>query len=173
MKILGLISFLCLLTSLITFCQNQDIEINKVESADHQTDISQVFNNDDPKVKRDRLAFKRQNLVNRIDQLSQDPENQEEVSRLQGMVRYLDKKIEQLDKVIMSEEYANKIGAPEKGNMSEEEYQQKKSEWAEEKSDSTPPMPIKTTLTRYEFEKLPKEKQEKILSMPERYTIIE
>ncbi len=73
---------------------------------------------------------------------------------------------------------AKDMGVPEQGDMSDEEYRQKKEEWQAQQAESTteenqPEMTIKTTLTRYEFEKLPADRQEKILSMPERYTIID
>jgi hypothetical protein len=138
------------------------------------TNVSQAFEMDNPKEEIARLESKKANITYRLEVLNQNAvTNADEIARLNGMINYINAKIESLQKVILSEEYAEKTGAPEKNGMTDEQYKQAKLEWKDSISASTQNMPIKTTLTRYEFEKLPKDRQEKILSMPERYTIID
>ena len=143
------------------------------------TDISKVFEKVDPQEEIYRLEEKRATLSSRLFVLKENEEaNYDEIYRVEGMIQYIDKKIESLNKILVSEQYADDMGMPEQGDMSDEEYRQKKEEWQAEQDEKTndgnqPEMVIKTTLTRYEFEKLPADRQEKIVSMPERYTIID
>jgi hypothetical protein len=138
------------------------------------TGVSQAFEMDNPEDEIARLESKKANIAYRLGVLNQDPvTNADEIARLNGMINYINSKIESLQKVILSQEYAEKTGAPQKNGMTDEQYYQAKLEWKDSVSKSTQTMPVKTTLTRYEFEKLPKDRQEKILSMPERYTIID
>lgn len=138
--------------------------------------IPQVFEHEDPEMELARLKEKKINLENRLTQLKSDPNSDPaEISRVQGTINYLNAKIESIEKEILSIEYAEKEGMPQQGNLSDEEYQRKLEEWKKEhqQNNSSSDQIIKTTLTREEFNRLPKERQEKILSMPERYTIID
>jgi len=142
-------------------------------STSTQTDVSKAFEEQDPQEEIYRLQAKRANLIYRIGVLNKEPlANQEEINQAEAMIKYIDSKIESLQKIILSEEYAEKNGAPQKDGLTEEEYEKKKMEWKDTLTTNSE-MQIKTVLTRYEFNKLPKDRQEKILSMPERYTIID
>lgn len=145
-------------------------------SASQPTTISTVFVEQNPQDEIYRLQEKRENLVYRYNILSQDTlTNQEELLRTQGMIAYIDKKIETLQHTLAAEEFAISTGAPDKAVLTKEEYIQQRQEWEDSirATNTNVNIPIKTTLTRYEFEKLPLPQQEKILSMPERYTIVD
>lgn len=132
---------------------------------------TEIFEKEDPKQEIQRLEFKKAQLNNRLDALKNDPAGHEaEIENIEGMIAYIDRKISENKKILLSEEYAENIGVPEKGTVSDETYENKKSEAVKGHDDSE--MKIHTTLTQEEFNKLPKERQEKILSMPERYTIL-
>ena len=138
--------------------------------------ISQVFEYGDPKIELARLEDKKLNLEARLDQLKSDPNaDPAEISRVQGTINYLNAKIESLQKEILSIEYAENQGMPNQGSMSDEEYEQKLEEWKKQQQNNTAndDKIVKTTLTKEEFNRLPKERQNIILSMPERYTIID
>lgn len=154
-----------MVVGLTSFSQESNETVNSIDFKSDQKES--------PHVEKARLEQKKSNILIRIDQLKTENGDQAEIERLEGLVRYIDRKIESLDKIILSVEYAEKTGAPVKGTMSDEEYEQKKLEWKDNQVQDDSENQIKTTLTRYEFEKLPKETQEKILSMPERYTIVE
>lgn len=140
------------------------------------TTISTVFEEPNPQDEIYRLQAKRENLVYRYNILKQDSiTNQEELIRTQGMISYIDKKIETLQHTVTAEQFATTTGAPDKAALSKEEYIIQRQAWEDSirATNTNVNIPIKTTLTRYEFEKLPLPQQEKILSMPERYTIVD
>lgn len=141
---------------------------------DTQQNIPQVFEKASPQEEITRLEDKKFKLNIRLNQLIQEDAfgNAEEIIRIEGMIKYVDAKIAKQQKILTSEEHASKLGLPQKGALSESDYRSKKLEF-HNKTEEKEPMVIKTTLTRYEFEKLPKERQERILNMPERYTIID
>jgi hypothetical protein len=92
--------------------------------------------------------------------------------RIENMLIYIDDKIDVQKKILQSENYAKELGVPQKGKLSNEEYRSKKLELYS-KQEGKPVVQIQTKITRYEFEALPKDRQEKILSMPERYTVVD
>ncbi|MBK9591154.1 MAG: hypothetical protein IPO32_06520 [Crocinitomicaceae bacterium] len=98
-----------------------------------------------------------------------------EINRVEGLIKYLDVKIEAVENYLSSVEYAKQNGMPEQGSMTDEEYQIKFQEWKKQQAENENKQEgeVKTTLTREEFNKLPKERQDRILSMPDRYTIID
>jgi hypothetical protein len=98
-----------------------------------------------------------------------------EINRVEGLIKYLEVKIESVEKYLSSVEYAKQNGMPEQGTMTDEEYEIKVQEWKKQQieNENKQEGEVKTTLTREEFNKLPKERQDRILSMPERYTIID
>ena len=134
--------------------------------------FSQAMENEDPKAELERLQSKKQALNIRLQELKNNPAaDPQEIIRIEGLLKYIDTKSERLQNYLQSVEYAEKNNAPVKGSMSDEEYKSKKLAW-QETLDSNADAQIKTTLTREEFERLPKERQERILSMPERYIIL-
>ena len=159
-------AFLCLVllaTSIYSYAQNNT-----------QQDLPQVFEKSTPQEEIARLEDKKFKLNLRLTELKEKDVfgNAEEIIRIEGMLAYVDAKIEKQQKILNSTQHAEKSGIPQKGALSEADYRAKKLEFHNQNVDKEP-MVIKTTLTRYEFEKLPKERQEKILSMPERYTIVD
>lgn len=138
--------------------------------------LSKAFENPDPEIELQRLQSKRYNLVVRLNELkSAEQPDPVEINRIEGLIKYLDAKIESIEKYLASVKYAEEQGMPVQGNLSDEEYQAKLLEWKKQRSEDTNKQEgeIKTTLTREEFNRLPKERQERILGMPERYTIID
>ncbi len=134
--------------------------------------FSQAMENDDPKAELERLQSKKAALNIRLQELKNNPASDpQEIIRVEGLLKYIDTKSERLENYLQSAEYAEKNGVPVKGTMSDEEYKSKKLAW-QQTLDSNADSQIKTTLTREEFERLPKERQERILSMPERYIIL-
>lgn len=140
------------------------------------TSISQVFEESNPKDEIARLQSKKENLIYRLGVYKADSATyHQEIIQTEGMIAYIGKKIETLQHTIASEEFAIKNGAPSKEGLSKEEYILKREAWEDSlrATNTIIETPIKTTLTRYEFEKLPLPQQEKILSLPERYTIVD
>lgn len=138
--------------------------------------LAKAFEKPSPEEEIARLSSKKDALTVRLSELESDPSgHEEEIARIKGMIRYIDGKVESLQKYLNSVEYAEQSGLPEQGTMSDEEYRAKKLEWYEKQKTQTNGQQenIKTTLTREEFERLPKERQERILSMPERYVILD
>jgi len=170
MKILKFALLLGIILPTISISQENET------SNSQPTNISGVFEEPNPQDEIYRLEAKRENLVYRYSILSQDTiTNHEELIRTQGIIRYIDKKIETLKHTVAAEEFAVNTGAPDKATMSKEAYILKRQAWEDSirATNTDVNIPIKTTLTRYEFEKLPLPQQEKILSMPERYTIVD
>ena len=121
--------------------------------------ISNVYDEQDLNAEIISLEAKRENLLSRKYQLIIDPyENTDQINRIEEMVSYIDYKLIKLH-------FQLKI---------EEEYIKKKHEWdilnPELKNELKQDQLI---LRKYEFDRLTKERQAKILSMPERYVIIE
>ncbi|MBI3133135.1 MAG: hypothetical protein HYZ14_00525 [Bacteroidetes bacterium] len=137
--------------------------------------LSKAFEKPEPKEEIARLQGKKENLLIRLNELKSNPsQNAEEIARVESLIKYINHKIESLENYLYSVEYAQKTNAPAQGTMSDEEYRAKKLEWQKSQATTNEGAgQIKTTLTREEFERLPKERQERILSMPERYTIID
>lgn len=158
------------LFSAIIYCQQAPDDVNLSPS------LSKAFENDDPKLELIRLQGKKSQLEIRLNELKTLPQpDSVEINRVEGLIKYLDVKIEAVEKYLSSVEYAQKNGMPEQGSMTDEEYQVKLQEWKKKQAETENKQEgeIKTTLTREEFNKLPKERQDRILSMPERYTIID
>ena len=138
--------------------------------------VSQVFEESNPTEEIARLQSKRENLIYRLGVFKADSINyQQEIIQTEGMIAYIDNKIETLQHTVDSEKFATTHGAPSKEGLSKEEYILKHQAWEDSlrATNTIIEAPIKTTLKRYEFEKLPLTQQEKILSMPERYTIVD
>lgn len=134
--------------------------------------FAQAMENEDPKIELQRLKSKKEALNIRLQELKNNPlSDPEEIIRVEGLMKYIDTKTERLENYIQSVEYAEKNNLPIQGTMSDEEYKSKKLAW-QQTLDPKVESQIKTTLTREEFERLPKERQERILSMPERYIIL-
>ncbi len=146
------------------------------EDANVSPALSKAFENDDPKLELQRLQGKKNQLETRLIELKNSPQaDTTEINRVEGLIKYLEVKIESVEKYLSSVEYAKQNGMPEQGTMSDEEYQIKVQEWKKQQieNENKQEGEVKTTLTREEFNKLPKERQDRILSMPERYTIID
>lgn len=137
--------------------------------------LAKAFEMPDPADEIVRLEGKRDGLLVRLNALKSDPASSaEEIARVESLIQYIDHKIERLQKYLDSVAYAEKTNAPVQGDLSDEAYKAKKLEWQKtQQNDPNADSQIKTTLTRAEFERLPKERQERILSMPERYTILD
>ena len=136
--------------------------------------IPQVFEKSNPTEEINRLEDKKFKLTLRINELKAKDAlgNAEEIVRIENVLIYIDDKIDVQKKILLSENYAKELGVPQKDKLSNEEYRSKKLELYSKQEDK-PLVQIQTKITRYEFEALPKDRQEKILSMPERYTIID
>ena len=135
-------------------------------------DLPKVFEQEDASTELARLNERKEKLSYRLSLLKVKPvENATEIARIENLISYLDRKIESQQKVLNSEQYAEKNGLVKKEGMTAADYEQLKLKHKDNPAKST--TQITTTLSRYEFEKLPKDRQEKILSMPERYTIID
>ncbi|MBK7129868.1 MAG: hypothetical protein IPM74_04800 [Crocinitomicaceae bacterium] len=146
------------------------------EQANPAPVLSKAFEKPDPYAEITRLDGKRNNLVIRLQELKADPNSDPaEIARVEGLIKYIDGKLETLHNYVESVEYADEQGKPEQGNLTDEEYKVKLEEWKKEQVEKqeTGADPVKTTLTREEFNRLPKERQDIILSMPERYTIVD
>lgn len=138
--------------------------------------LSKAFENPDPELELQRLQGKRDALVIRLNELKAvETPDATEIARVEGLIKYLDVKIEAVQKYLLSVEYAEEQGMPQQGTMTDEEYEIKLQEWKKQRAESPNKEEgeVKTTLTREEFNALPKERQDKILSMPERYTILD
>lgn len=160
----------------ITFLFGCVLPLTVFSQENTSTSISQVFEESNPTEEIARLQSKRENLVYRLGVYKADTITyQQEIIQTEGMIEYVDKKIETLQHTVASEEFAIKNGAPSKDGLSKEEYILKRQAWEDSlrATGTVNETPIKTTLTRYEFEKFPLPQQEKILSMPERYTIVD
>jgi len=160
----------------ITFLFGFVFPLTVYSQENESTSISQIFEETDPKLEIVRLESKRDNLIYRLGTYKTDTTTyHQEIIQTEGMIVYIDKKIETLQHTITSEEFALKNGAPKKEGLSKEEYILKRQAWEDSlrSTNTNVDIPLKTTLTRYEFEKLPLPQQEKILSMPERYTIVD
>ena len=145
-----------------------------VSQDNSQQTFPQSFEKADPQEEITRLEDKKFKLNIRLNELKQKDAlvHAEEIARIEGMLKYVDVKIAKQQKILNSNQYAEKSGVPQKGALSDADYRAKKLEFHNQNTEQEP-MQIKTTLTRYELEKLPKERQERILSMPERYTIVD
>ena len=148
-------------------CQNIDQNQNDI--------VSKVFEKEDMNEEIIKLEIKRENLLNRKQQLIIDTEkNTVQINRIKEIVRYIDNKIDKLNFQLKLEEDCHQKGMPVKGLLSEEEYIKKKQEWDKLNPELKNELEQKQLILRkHEFGKLPKERQDKILSMPERYLIIE
>lgn len=147
----------------------------EIQTSDSPT-LSQAFENPNPEMELIRLESIKSRLQLRLDELKSNPTSDPaEIMKVEGTINYINAKIESLQKEILSIQYANQQGMPVQGSMSDEEYQVKLKEWKLEQQNNTKTgdEQVKTTLTREEFDRLPKERQEKILGMPERYTILD
>jgi len=134
--------------------------------------FSNAMQNEDPKAELERLQSKKAALNMRLQELKNNPASDpQEIIRVEGLLKYIDTKSERISNYLQSVEYAEQNDLPVKGTMTDEEYKSKKQAW-QQKLDPNADAQIKTTLTREEFERLPKERQERILSMPERYIIL-
>jgi hypothetical protein len=160
---IGLVFLILIATSSIGFTQNNN-----------QLGLSQIFEKSNPNEEITRLEDKKFKLNLRLTELKEKDAfgNAEEILRIEGLVAYVDAKIAKQQKIVDSNQYAQKEGVPQKGALSEADYRAKKLDFYSKNTEKEP-MVIQTTLTHYEFEKLPKERQERILNMPERYTIID
>ncbi|MBK6952923.1 MAG: hypothetical protein IPH24_12995 [Crocinitomicaceae bacterium] len=146
------------------------------EEANVSPALSKAFENDDPKLELQRLQGKKNQLEVRLTELKNAAASDStEINRVEGLIKYLDVKIEAVENYLSSVEYAKQNGMPEQGSMTDEEYQIKFQEWKKQQAENENKQEgeVKTTLTREEFNKLPKERQDRILSMPDRYTIID
>lgn len=146
------------------------------EDANISPTLSKAFENDDPNLELQRLQGKKNQLETRLIELKNSPEADTiEINRVEGLIKYLEVKIESVEKYLSSVEYAKQNGMPEQGSMTDEEYQIKVQEWKNQRAETENKQEgeVRTTLTRDEFNRLPKERQDRILSMPERYTIID
>ncbi|MEZ4923737.1 MAG: hypothetical protein R2780_11240 [Crocinitomicaceae bacterium] len=143
---------------------------NNNNSSIKQESITEVFEKEDTKEEIDRLKFKKDRLEYRLAEVKKSPVGREyEISQIEGTINYIDHKIKEKENILKSEIYAQEFNIPEKGSLSDEEYRKKKMENLPDNKSGN--MTIKTTLTQEEFDRLPKDRQEKILSMPVRYTI--
>ena len=121
------------------------------------------------------LEAKRENLLNRKHQLIIDPdENTDQINRIEEMVSYIDYKLIKLHfQLKIEEDYLNN-GKIKKDILSTDEYVKIKQEWNNLNTELKKDIQQKQIeLKRSELERLPKERQKKVLSMPERYLIIE
>lgn len=146
------------------------------EDADASPALSKAFENDDPYLELQRLQGKKNQLEIRLTELKNSAQaDSTEINRVEGLIKYLDVKIEAVENYLSSVEYAKQNGMPEQGTMTDEEYQIKFQEWKKQQAENENKQEgeVKTTLTLEEFNKLPKERQDRILSMPDRYTIID
>lgn len=167
-KILSVLSFVFI--SAAAYCQQAPDDANLSPT------LSKAFENDNPELELQRLQGKKNQLEIRLTELKNMPQaDTTEINRVEGLIKYLNIKIESLEKYLSSVEYAKQQGMPEQGSMTNEEYQIKVQEWKKQQAETENKQEgeVKTTLTREEFNKLPKERQDRILSMPERYTIID
>ena len=138
----------------------------------YPSDLPQIIEKETPEAEIARLKDRREKLAYRLSLLTHEPaENATDIALIQERMNYIDRKIESKQKVISSIKYAEENGLIKKEGMSAKDFEQIKLRHTQHSS--TDKSQIKTTLTRYELEKLPKERQEKILSMPERYTILD
>lgn len=146
------------------------------ENANGSPSLSKAFENDDPKLELQRLQGKKNQLEIRLTELKNSPQSDSvEINRVEGLIGYLEVKIEAVENYLSSVEYAKQNGMPEQGTMTDEEYQIKFQQWKKQQAENNNKQEgeVKTTLTRDEFNRLPKERQDRILSMPDRYTIID
>ena len=121
------------------------------------------------------LEAKRENLLNRKHQLIIDlDENTDQINRIEEMVSYIDYKLIKLHfQLKIEEDYLNN-GKTKQDILSTNEYVKMKQEWNNLNTDLKKDIQQKQIeLKRSELERLPKERQKKVLSMPERYLIIE
>tara|TARA_B110000014_G_scaffold259016_2_gene246060 strand:- start:1686 stop:2201 length:516 start_codon:yes stop_codon:yes gene_type:complete len=121
------------------------------------------------------LEAKRENLLNRKHQLIIDlDENTDQINRIEEMVSYIDYKLIKLHfQLKIEEDYLNN-GKTKKDILSTDEYVKIKQEWNNLNTELKKDIQQKQIeLKRSELERLPKERQKKVLSMPERYLIIE
>ena len=122
------------------------------------------------------LNIKRDNLLNRKDQLNKglDENNTDQINRIEELVSYIDYKLIKLHFQLKVEEEFLKNGNTKKDLLSTEEYVKIKQEWQKLNTELKKEIQQKQIeLKRSELERLPKERQKKVLSMPERYLIIE
>jgi PBP1b-binding outer membrane lipoprotein LpoB len=146
------------------------------EDANVSPALSKAFENDDPQLELQRLQGKKNQLEIRLTELKNSAQSDStEINRVEGLIKYLDVKIEAVENYLSSVEYAKQNGMPEQGTMTDEEFQIKFQEWKNQQAEieNKQEGEVKTSLTREEFNKLPKERQDRILSMPDRYTIID
>ncbi len=164
------VNFLSIFLYLIPILINaQDIGLNPIN------DLSDIFEIKGVKEEIIRLDIKRENLLNRKGELFLNQNgNVDQINRIEEIVSDINYKIENLqNRLKLEEEYIQK-GFPVKGLVSDEEYIKKKQEWDKLNPGYINELKQKQIrLKKYEFEKLPKERQNIILSMPERYLIIE
>ena len=137
--------------------------------------ISKVSGEQDMNAEIISLEAKRENLLNRKHQLIIDPDkNTDQINRIEEMVSYIDYKLIKLHfQLKIEEDYLNN-GKTKKDILSSEEYVKIKQEWNNLNTELKKDIQQKQIeLKRSELERLPKERQKKVLSMPERYLIIE
>lgn len=138
----------------------------------NSSDLHQISEKETPEAEIERLKDRKEKLAYRLSLLTHEPvKNATDISLIKERIAYIDRKIESKQKVIFSIKYAEENGLVKKEGISAKEFEQIKLRHTQHSS--TDKSQVKTTLTRYELEKLPKERQEKILSMPERYTILD
>lgn len=121
------------------------------------------------------LEAKRENLLNRKHQLIIDPDkNTDQINRIEEMVSYIDYKLIKLHFQLKLDDDYLKNGKAKIDLLSIEEYVKVKQEWDNLNAEIKKEIQQKQIeLKRSELERLPKERQKKVLSMPERYLIIE
>ena len=137
--------------------------------------ISKVYDEQGLNAEIISLEAKRENLQNRKHQLIVDPnENTDQINRIEEMVSYIDYKLIKLHfQLKIEEDYLNN-GKTKQDILSTNEYVKMKQEWNNLNTDLKKDIQQKQIeLKRSELERLPKERQKKVLSMPERYLIIE
>jgi len=137
--------------------------------------ISKVSDEQDMNAEIISLEAKRENLLNRKHQLIIDPdENTDQINRIEEMVVYIDYKLIKLHFQLKIEDDYFSNGKTKKDIFSTDEYVKLKQEWNNLNTELKKEIQEKQIkLKRSELERLPKERQKKVLSMPERYLIIE